>query len=177
MGSTIALRRPTLEAAGGFARFADSLADDYELGEAVRALGLSVAIPPLVLIHGCAEASWGELWRHERRWAATIRAINLPGHLGSMVTHPTPLALLLLPTHPALGGALLAAAITVRAVLARAVDRLAGERTVRLWLLPARDIVSFAVFLSSFVTRSVDWRGARLRMERHGRVTAEPEIS
>ena len=39
MGSTIALTRATLDEIGGFAAFADYLADDYEIGRAVRAKG------------------------------------------------------------------------------------------------------------------------------------------
>ena len=39
-GSTIALKRETLDEVGGFAAFADQLADDYEMGRAVRGTGL-----------------------------------------------------------------------------------------------------------------------------------------
>ena len=175
MGSTIALRRSVLDAAGGFATVADSLADDYDLCEAVRAQGLAVVVPPILLTHGCAETGFGELWRHERRWSATIRAIDLPGHLGSILTYPTPLALLATAAHPKVGAAAFLAAVAVRALLAHRVDRLAGARSAPLAWLPARDFVSFAVFVASLSARSVDWRGASLRMERHGRVSAAPE--
>ena len=50
-GSTIALRRETLEAIGGFAAFNDQLADDYAIGAAVRRLGLRSAIPPMLVGH------------------------------------------------------------------------------------------------------------------------------
>ena len=40
MGSTIALTRNVLDEIGGFAAFADYLADDYEIGRAVRGAGL-----------------------------------------------------------------------------------------------------------------------------------------
>ena len=45
LGSTIALRSQTLDEVGGFAAFADHLADDYEMGRAVRAKGYTLAIP------------------------------------------------------------------------------------------------------------------------------------
>ena len=35
--------------------FADSIADDYAIGAAVRATGLKVAIPPLIVAHACTE--------------------------------------------------------------------------------------------------------------------------
>jgi ceramide glucosyltransferase len=47
MGSTIALTRDVLEKIGGFDAFASYLADDYEMGRAVRKLGLELAIPAL----------------------------------------------------------------------------------------------------------------------------------
>lgn len=172
MGSTIALRRATLERIGGFRPLADRLADDYDLGAAVRALGLAVAVPPLVLVHGCGERSLAAVWRHELRWAATIRAIDPAGHVGSLVTRPVPLALLALPVAPRAGLALLVAALAARLLLRRAVDRVAGEATAPAWWLPARDCLSFALFVASLFARSVDWRGSALRMGRRGHLRA-----
>jgi len=177
MGSTIALRRATLLRIGGFEAFADSLADDYAIGMAVRGLGLKVVpVPRMVLTHGCAEQSFTSVWRHELRWAATVRGANFSGHLGNLLTHPLALSLLAVPLMPAAGMAAVAAALLARCILARTVDRWVGEPTAPIWWLPARDLLSFTVFVASFATRSVDWRGARLRIRPRGQVTAEPEI-
>uniref|UniRef100_UPI001575B7BB bacteriohopanetetrol glucosamine biosynthesis glycosyltransferase HpnI n=1 Tax=Sphingomonas bacterium TaxID=1895847 RepID=UPI001575B7BB len=112
MGSTIALRRETLARIGGFERFADTLADDHAIGMAVRALGLRVVpAPRLILAHGCAETSLGAVWRHERRWSATVRGANLPAHIGSLLTHPLALALFATPLMPRAGLAVVAAAL------------------------------------------------------------------
>lgn len=174
MGSTIALRRETLEAIGGFAAFADVLADDHAIGIAVRRLGLEVAVVPgLVLAHGCAETSLAALWSHELRWAVTVRGVVGFRYLGVMLTHPLPLALLAVPWWPMAGAVAVAAALAARLILARAMARTAEGVPAPLWWLPARDLLSFAVFLASFVTRSVDWRGARLKMVGNGRVTAD----
>lgn len=175
MGSTIALRRATLDAVGGFGRFADHLADDHALGEAVRGLGLSVAVPPMLLVHGCPEASLAAVWRHELRWAVTIRRIDLPGYAGMVLTHPVPIALLAVPAAPLPALAALLAAIGARLALKTAVDRFARAATAPAWMLVPRDCLSFAVFLASFVARSVDWRGSRFNMERAGRMSAAPE--
>ena len=45
-GQTLCLRRDTLEAIGGLAAMANHLADDYRLGELVRALGLRIVLSP-----------------------------------------------------------------------------------------------------------------------------------
>ncbi len=42
LGSTIALTRATLDQIGGFDAFADYLADDYEMGRAIRHRGQRV---------------------------------------------------------------------------------------------------------------------------------------
>jgi ceramide glucosyltransferase len=172
MGSTIALRRETLEAIGGFERFADVLADDHAIGAAVAELGLEVTIPPLMLTHSCAEGSFAALWRQKLRWAATIRSLQPWGYAGSVITRPLPLALLAIPFAPIPGLALTAAALAVRLTVMRRVDRIARTRTVPAWLLPAIDTVEFLVFAAAFFTRTIDWRGSRLTMARAGRITA-----
>ena len=176
MGSTIALTRDTLERIGGFARFADVLADDHAIGAAVRELGLRVVIPPMLVTHASAESTFAELWRHELRWAVTVRGVAPAGHAGSVIGLPLPLGLLglALAFSPAALG-IFALALAVRVVVALAADGRAGARTAPIWLLPARDILSFAIFCASFFARSIDWRGAALRMTDNGRIVAAPE--
>jgi ceramide glucosyltransferase len=173
MGSTIALRRATLDAIGGFERVADKLADDYEIGAAVRALGFTVAVPPMIVTHGCDETSFSAIWRHERRWAITVRRIDPAGNLGQSVTHPFAWALLTLPFAPLPGLALMLAALGSRLVLKGTVDRAVGASSAPFWMIPFRDCVSFATYLGAFVARNVDWRGEKLTMLDKGRVSAE----
>ncbi len=175
MGSTIALTRPTLDRIGGFARFADILADDYAIGEEIRALGLRVAVPPLLVTHASAESSFAELWRHEVRWGATVRDIVPAAYTVSVIGMPLPLAILgtlLLPAHAVAGISLLLIALASRVLLADVVDEEAGTQTASSWLLPLRDCLTFAVFVATFFVRSVDWRGKRLRMIASGRIMA-----
>ena len=171
MGSTIALRRATLDAIGGFAPFADVLADDHAIGAAVRGLGLSVAVPPMLTTHASDERSLGAVIRHELRWAATVRDVVSRGeYVGLLLTQPVTPALLASLFLPRLGLTTLAASLLARALLWRRVDRWAGERTAPLWQLPARDLLTTAVFLASLGVRSVDWRGHRLALSARGRI-------
>jgi len=176
MGSTIALRRSTLAAIGGFTAFADVLADDYAIGEAIAARGLDVVVPPMLVAHASAEPDFAALWRHELRWGATIRDVVPVSYAMGVIAMPFPLALLATPLLPVPGLALAGFALAVRLAVAIAVDRQAGARSAPYWLLPMRDCLTFAVFIASLTVRSVDWRGAVLRMEPEGRITAEPEI-
>ena len=176
MGSTIALRRPTLDAIGGFTRFADVLADDHAIGKAVRKQGLDVVIPPMLLTHGSDETNFGALWRHELRWAATVRGLTPAlAYAASLITFPLPLAIIGAFFHPAAGIALALVALTIRIVVAGVVDTAAHTSTAPKWLLPARDFLSLAIFVASYTVRSVDWRGTRLTMEKDGRIAAGTE--
>ena len=173
MGSTIAMRRETLGQIGGFARFADVLADDYAIGEAVRALGLNVAVPPMIVTHGSTERSLAELWRHELRWGATVRSLVPLGYIGSIIAMPFPLALIgafMAPAHWA-GWAIAAAALLARLIVVLAVDAKVGISSAPLWLLPLRDCLTLAVFIASFFVRVVDWRGSALQMKPLGRIS------
>ena len=170
MGSTVALRRETLERIGGFTAFADQLADDYAIGAAVRATGLRSVVAPVLVGHICAEDSLDELVRHELRWARTVRGVDPAGFAGSIVTYPAPLALLatIFTGGSPIGLAALGIALICRFWLQRGVDRLAGARTGPWWLTPLRDGLSFAVFVASFFVRAVDWRGTRFRVDDRG---------
>ena len=170
MGSTIAIRRETLEAIGGFARFADHLADDYAIGQALAAWRLKVAVPPMLLTHACADRSLVELWRHHLRWSVTIRGVAPMRHTGSGVTHAFAFALMATPFQPQIGLALVAAALGVRLWLARSVDRIAGRPGTSLWLLPLADCLEFAAFVASLAARTIDWRGSRLTVAPRGRI-------
>ncbi len=161
-GSTIALRRATLAAAGGFEAIADRLADDYALGALVRGAGLAVAIPRYAVTHVCTERSAGELVRHELRWARTIRSLDPLGFAGLAITHAVPLALLgLLFGGLTPAASIVVVALTCRFVLALELDGAFALGGARLWLLPLRDLISFAIFLASYFGRDIEWRGAR----------------
>jgi ceramide glucosyltransferase len=169
-GSTIALRKSVLNEIGGFEILKDRLADDYEIGRAVRLLGYRLAYPPVVLGHTCPEVSAAELFDHELRWARTIQSINGLGHAGSIITHVMPLAMLgamLLgfsyPATIALG-----AALAARLFQKWQVDRFLQREEESFWLLPARDMLSFAVFIASLFAKQVDWRGLSYHVNADG---------
>jgi ceramide glucosyltransferase len=168
-GSTIALKRSTLDAIGGFAAFADRLDDDYAIGAAVRERGDVVAIPPFTVAHLCSEPSLRELWRHELRWARTIRNIAPLGHAGSVVMHPLAWALTALVLSAWSGLLIPAAVATVAAILCRAMLLRSAARGFGLppqpyWLVPVRDLLSSVVFVASLFGRDVSWKGHRYRL-------------
>jgi ceramide glucosyltransferase len=93
-GSTIALRRETLEQIGGFEGLVDYLADDFQMGKRVADLGLRVHLSSVVVDSVLGRRPFRETWARRLRWARTVRACRPLGHLGSGLTHTTVLALL-----------------------------------------------------------------------------------
>ncbi len=169
-GSTIALERKTLNEIGGFAGVANCLADDYAIGAALRARGYKISISPMTIGHVCAEMTARELWHHEVRWARTIRTVDPVGYAGSIVTHAFPLALIAALAGvaadfigPAIALGLSLASFGCRMALLRQVEQAFGLPPQSYWLLPLRDLLSFAVFVASFCGQSASWKGRRYR--------------
>ncbi|HVW75733.1 MAG TPA: bacteriohopanetetrol glucosamine biosynthesis glycosyltransferase HpnI [Rhizomicrobium sp.] len=169
-GSTIALRRETLDEVGGFTAFADHLADDYEMGRAVRARGYTMAIPAMGVGHTAAESSALDLFRHELRWQRTIRMVNPMGYLGSFVTHGFAFALMaaVLLDFNTISLAILALTLAARLSLKHRIDGLFGTYAGPYGLLPLRDLLSFGVFLVSLSGETVHWRGTHFAVEPSG---------
>lgn len=173
LGATMALRRETLAAIGGLESLADHLADDNVLGRLVQAQGLRVALADTVPATTVPEATFGALWRHELRWARTIRALAPGPFAASVLQYPIVWGLVAL----ALSGAsawswgLFETAWVVRALAARAVDRVLASQLKGLafrpplWLLPVRELLSVGVMLASYAGVRVDWRGQNLHAD------------
>jgi len=170
MGSTIALTRETLAQIGGFDAVADVLADDYALGEAVRSLGLRVAVAPPIVIHAGTERGPRALIAHELRWNVTIFRLSPWGFAGLGLLSPIPISVLAW----ACGFPLVfLPAIFARAVVALRIRSLFRYAPVSIRWLPHRDLLSFVLFVATFFRQSVDWRGRTLGVTRSGRITNE----
>ncbi|NBC37852.1 glycosyltransferase [Novosphingobium sp. FSY-8] len=170
MGSTIAIRRETLTAMGGFDALRDVLADDHAIGAGVAAMGMRVAIPPMVLVHAGAEGSARALWRQHLRWAVTVRDLAGAGHYGSVVTHGTVWALLACAMAPGVWVWPLIATLALRQTIAARVNARAGLPMPPLWLVVAGDLFAFAAFCGSLCASKIDWRGAGLTITAKGRI-------
>lgn len=169
-GQTIALRRVTLDEIGGFSQFTHHLAEDHAIGAAVRKLGQKVVVPRMLVTHACVETSASQLVSHELRWSRTIRTIDPLGYLGSVLTHPVAFALLATAFSRASWWSLplVLVALGTRLVLKLRLDRALGQTRGDLWLVPLWDIASFAIFLASFLSKRVVWRGYPFNVGRDG---------
>lgn len=178
LGATMAFRRRNLQAIGGFEVLVDYLADDYQLGQRISALGLNVEIPDVVVETFLPGYTLGGFFAHQLRWARTIRDSRFSGYVGMGITYGLPWAILtlILAAGAAWAWGLLAATAAMRVAVALSVGKgILQDRQVtgQLFLLPLRDAIAVIVWLVSFAGHTVAWRGERFRL-RDGRLSRIP---
>jgi ceramide glucosyltransferase len=175
LGSTMAFRRQDLEAIGGFESFVDYLADDYELGKRIAGLGREVRVSDVVVETFLPSYTVREFFDHQLRWARGVRGARPGGYAGLLFTFGWLWALLAL---FASGGAMWAWSVFAAAVVLRflvawivGVDALADRQVPRFSLLiPLRDLVGVLVWVLSFASNTVTWRGDRFQVK-NGKLT------
>ena len=88
LGSTLAFRRARSRSrSAAFEAIADYIADDYQLGHKLHALGLRNIISEVVVSTRLSSGSWLGAWRHQVRWARTIRLSGGAGYAGLPITY------------------------------------------------------------------------------------------
>jgi ceramide glucosyltransferase len=180
LGSTLAFRSADLAAIGGFQSFADYLADDYELGKRIAGTGLQVELSQEIVETFLPRYTFAEFFRHQLRWARTIRASRFWGFVGLVFTFALPWAMLAVITSRGETWAwgLLATTCCVRLITGLVVGRdvLQDRRAVSLmWLIPLRDFVALFVWLLSLAGGTVVWRGDRFLLK-NGRLVRDPDV-
>lgn len=170
LGSTMAVRTSDLNRIGGFQAIGDYLADDYQLGARITALGLHVAFADTIVETTLGAGTWGDVWRHQVRWSRTVRVSRTSGYYGYVVTQATFWSCI-----AALAGfwplAVAVEAVRIVAGVLAAGCVLDDRASVRRWwMIPFRDLFGFAVWLAAAVGRTVEWRGKRLELSPDGRI-------
>jgi ceramide glucosyltransferase len=121
------------------------------------------------------EPSFDSLVRHELRWLRTIRVLRPRSFRFIFITFSVPLAALGIAAtapaslHSAAAWALVGATVLARLVL-HFVHRLRTDLNplADLWLLPVRDLLMCWVWLRSFFTSHVSWRGSQFAVGADG---------
>lgn len=169
LGSTLAFRRADLEAIGGFEAIAPYLADDYQLGAKIHRLGRCNVMSRVVVETHLGAETWTDAWRHQVRWARTIR-LSRGAYAGLPVTHATLWALVA----GICGAWWLAAPLFALRMLSAIVSGWFGLRSadvLRLcWLIPLRDLWGSVVWAAGLFGREVRWGARTLRLDNHGRI-------
>jgi len=168
-GATMAFRRADLERIGGFESIGGYLADDYQLGHRIHGLGLKCVLSDTIVATHLG-GGWGDVWRHQVRWARTVRVSKFWGYLGLPLAFAT-VWVLALAIVGQWGWALALLAVRMAMATAAGWVVLRSPDVLRMWvLIPVRDLFTAAAWLAGLFGRSVLWRGQRLRIDREGRI-------
>jgi ceramide glucosyltransferase len=164
LGATMATTKTRLAEIGGFESLVDHFSDDYELGNRIAARGHRVEVSAFPVSIVYPHQTLGDAFRHQLRWNLSIRYSRPAGHLGLIFTQGLPLALLAAVSAPS-------AAWAVSLVLGYLVLRGASAWIIgvagmsdallrrKMELLPLRDAFAFVVWVGSFFSQRIHWRG------------------
>jgi ceramide glucosyltransferase len=172
IGHTMAVPGAVLEKLGGFRKFLNHLADDYELGHRVSQLGLRVIVSPLLLDCVMQQESFADSFARMQRWKHTIRRSRGLPFLGILITYPVFWALILALLQP-LGWWSWSALLAV--VLVRWLAAAGLQQIVKMpdwprawWLLPVVDVVEGITCFGAYFGNSISWAGYRYWLLRGG---------
>jgi ceramide glucosyltransferase len=174
VGKSMALRRETLQAIGGFERFIGILAEDQAIAIAVRRAGWTVALSPVVVRNVVVSRSLRNALARQVRWNRIRWSFSRLEYVSELLVNPLPLASLAAITAPvaapslATGTVLFALATAlVRVAQAAAFARLLGfTRRGDALIAPIQDLLQFWAHFAPLLSNRVEWRGARVRLGR-----------
>lgn len=171
LGASIAISKEWLARFGGFAAIADMHSDDYELGNRIAQAGGRILLSREAVWTMYPAQSLRGFWEHQVRWARTVRLCRPASYFGLLFTHGLPWAALAAAVSPSVtvAAAFLFAYLVTRLLMAWTVGVWGvgdGVLRRRLWLVPLRDAIHFAVWLASFASNRIIWGGEEYTM--HG---------
>jgi ceramide glucosyltransferase len=177
LGASVATSKTWLGKIGGYEALANVLADDYEIGNRAARAGGRVMVSREVVETMYPAVTFRAFWQHQSRWARTVRVCRPLSYLGLLATHGLPWAVVgALAVNSAAGAAsFFGAYLLSRLLLAWTVGVWGlNDQTTRkkLWLVPLRDAVYFAVWLGSFFSDRITWGGTQFRLKSNGEMVA-----
>jgi ceramide glucosyltransferase len=165
LGASIATTKKWISKMGGFETIAGTLADDYEFGNRINKAGGTVRLSREAVWTMYPAQTLQGFWRHQLRWARTIRICRPWSYAGLLLTQGLPWALLVALVAPARW-------VATSYVLAYAILRFMMAWTVgvwgvqdevlrkKIWLVPIRDALYFVIWLASFASNRIRWGSA-----------------
>jgi len=177
LGAVMLTPRKPLEAIGGFEALMDCLADDYQLGHRIARQGYRIAICPVVVECWAAPMSWAAVWKHQLRWARTIRVCQPVPYFFSILSNPTlwPLTWLMVnPSRTVFEVVLCCGLIRLYTALDLQSRITQTRGDLRFWWLsPIKDLLQAAIWVLAFAGNRIEWRGERMRLRRDGTLQKE----
>ena len=180
MGSTMVTTRRHLGEIGGFESLADQHSDDFELGRRIAARGWRVELSRYAVWTIYPAQTARTYFEHQLRWARTTRLCRPWGYLGLLLTYGLPwsLAAAIVAPSGSVAAGYLGAYLVLRFLMAWTVGVWGIKDPVlrrRLWLVPVRDALAFLVWMASFLSNRIQWRGLEFTIMNGRMVPVTPQ--
>jgi len=174
LGATMATTRRALAGIGGFEALADYCADDFELGHRLAARGHTIVLADSVAATESGAHDGVAFFRHQLRWAVTLRHSRPAGYLGKITfTQGLPWTLAAMTVAPSatIAAVYALAYLIVRCGMAWIAAGVTEDETTRrkLYLVPIADALACAVSIAALCSNRVSWRGGWFEL-RKGRL-------
>jgi ceramide glucosyltransferase len=173
LGAVMITRRKQLEEIGGFKTLVDCLADDYQLGNRIARNGHRIELCPIVVECWDPPMNWRAVWKHQLRWARTIRVCQPVPYFFSILSNPTLWPLVWLATVPTpLSLGFFSASLFIRLLVTENLQhRFTQSPSLTAALAPIKDLLQAAIWLCAFLGDRIEWRGRRFRLRKDGTLT------
>lgn len=164
LGWTMAITKTRLAEIGGFESMVNHHSDDFTLGNEVAKKGYRVELTRKPVWMVFPDETLRDFFKHELRWSIMLRNIRPAGYASMFMTFGLAWSLLvalIVPSWPvALAYILLYLAMRLAVAWLIGV-RVIGDPIVRRkpWLVPVRDALNLCVYVASFFSNTVQWRG------------------
>lgn len=178
LGPTIVTRKDSIAKIGGYLATAEYFSNDFVTGNFIEKAGYRVVLSRHVIDHVVPAMTFKRMWERQVRWAKGTRWSRPKGHLGTGLIFAMPYGILGLLAGAGTGHWLLGVILFFVALLNRLLESwVIGWGAVRdprarnyVWLCPLRDMLGFAVWCASYLSKSAVWRDHRYQLVRGGRI-------
>ena len=175
VGKSMLFRKSELEEVGGLELVRDILAEDFILGETYTQMGKRVVLSGTTVENVNRDIPVTQFLGRHARWLKMRAAIHVGAFVADLLANPTPLlaAAFVTSAFDLRVGAALLLVLPAKIALDAFHMRLArgsGMRLAHLLLAPMKDGLMALVWVYSIFSRSVVWRGTRLRFGRDSRL-------
>lgn len=163
LGASMLIAKQALDRIGGLSSIVEYLADDYQIGNRLWKRGYNIILSRTVVEYISGPVSIPDHIKHQLRWARTNRFSRPVGFFGYGMTYIFPISLVLLIA----GAKPLVLAVICSVLLIRiSLGLVVYKEVIRskhwlkwLILIPLKDILSFGIWISSFLGNKTLWRG------------------
>jgi ceramide glucosyltransferase len=172
LGAVMATRRKQLTGIGGFQALVNCLADDYQLGNRIARSGFKIVLCPLVVECWSGPMTWSDVWKHQLRWARTIRVCRPIPYFFSVLGNASLWPLLLALFKPSAFSVTFGVfCLLLRTFTAAQLQARLTRKSMAGFLSPLpifKDFLQVGIWALAFAGNHVEWRGVRMRLLRDG---------